>query len=85
MRDFTVFVANLVHGILNGVELDLVCNFFISCSSSQISWAEVQYANDLSLVCALGLHHIILLILMSNGTTVGHVVFCTILKRKIYK
>ena len=37
---------SFVDGVLNGVELELVHNFFISCSIAEISsWAEVQYAD----------------------------------------
>ena len=38
-------VSNLVHGVLNGVELDFAYNFFTSCSVAEISWAKVQYAD----------------------------------------
>ena len=40
-----LYVSNLVPGILNSIELDLVYNFFISCSIGEISWAKVQYAD----------------------------------------
>ena len=38
-----LFVSNLVHGVLNGVELELVYNFFIACSIAGISQVEVQH------------------------------------------
>ena len=31
-------------GVLDGVELELVCNFCISCSIPEISWDKVEYA-----------------------------------------
>ena len=40
-----LYVSNLVLGILNGVELELVYNFFMSCSIAELSWAKVQYAD----------------------------------------
>ena len=41
-----LYLSNLVHGVLNGVELELVYNFFISCSIAEISWAKVHYAKQ---------------------------------------
>ena len=38
------YVSNLIHGVLNGVELELVY-FVISYSIIKISWAKVHYAN----------------------------------------
>ena len=40
-----LYASDWVHGVLNGIELEFVQNFFISCSSSEISWAKVQYAD----------------------------------------
>ena len=41
-----LYVSNLVHGVLNGVELEHVRNFFIFCSIAEISChAKVQYAD----------------------------------------
>ena len=39
-----LYVSSLVHGVLTGVELELVYNFFLSCSIAEVSWAEAQYA-----------------------------------------
>ena len=38
------YVSNLVHGVLNGIELELVHNFFISSSNAEILLVKVQYA-----------------------------------------
>ena len=35
-----LYVSSLVHGFLNGVELELVYNFFIA----EISWVKGQHA-----------------------------------------
>ena len=40
-----MYISNLVHGVLIGVELELVYIFFISRSLAEISWAKVQYAD----------------------------------------
>ena len=37
---------DVIHGVVNGIELELVYYFFISCSSSEISWAKFQYADS---------------------------------------
>ena len=38
-----LYVSNLVHGVLNGIELELVFNLFISCSIAEISLVEIHH------------------------------------------
>ena len=38
------YVSEMVHEVLNGVELELVYNFLISCSIVEI-WTKVQHAD----------------------------------------
>ena len=38
-----LYVSYLVNGVQNGVELELLCNFFIFNSVSEISQIEVQH------------------------------------------
>ena len=40
-----LYVSNLVHAVLNGIELELVYNFFIPSSIAEILWATVQNAD----------------------------------------
>ena len=40
-----LYVSNLVDGVLNIVELELIYNFFISCSIAQISQVEVYWTS----------------------------------------
>ena len=38
-----LYVSNLVHGVLNGIEFEVIFNFFISYSFAEISQVEVQH------------------------------------------
>ena len=38
-----LYFSNLIHGVLNDVKLELVYNFFISCSIAEISQVEMQH------------------------------------------
>ena len=38
-----LYFSNLIHGVLNDVELELVYYFFISCSIAEISQVEMQH------------------------------------------
>ena len=40
-----LYVSDLVHGVLNGVELELIYNFVISRSIVEISEIEVQHGH----------------------------------------
>ena len=37
-----LYVSNLVHGVVNDVELELVYTFFISCPIAEISQVEAN-------------------------------------------
>ena len=47
-----LYVSNLFRGVQNGIEFELVYNFFISCSIAEIPQFEVQHRH-------IGLWHMI--------------------------
>ena len=68
-----LFVSNLVHGVLNGVELELVYNFFITCSIAE----NLRLKSNIAL--KFEYQKVVILVLLFNSYLLSHyVIFLTV-------